>query len=137
MPRRTILTERQHEKLLDLPTDESSLLQHYILSYEDLRHIRQCRRPPNRLGFALQLYAFRYPGGLFQPGEMIPRSMLAFIGAQIGAVAEELAEYGARSETRYQHSTALQRLYGYRPFEGRMRKYAYLAQGGCGEIKNE
>ncbi|RAX37839.1 Tn3 family transposase [Rhizobium tropici] len=121
MPRRTILTERQRERLFDLPTDEPSLLRHYILSDGDLRCIRLRRRPRNRLGFALQLCAFRYPGRLLQPGEMIPPPMLAFIGAQIGVAAEELAEYGARSETRYQHSTALQQLYGYRPFEGQVR----------------
>ncbi len=121
MPRRTILTERQREKLFDLPRDEPTLLRHYILSDDDLRHIRQRRRPRNRLGFALQLCAFRYPGRLLQPGELIPPSMLAFIGAQLGVPAEELTEYGARSETRYQHSAALQQLYGYRPFEGKVR----------------
>jgi hypothetical protein len=47
--------------------------------------------------------------------------MLAFIGAQLGLSGEALIDYGAREATRYQHSAALQRLYGYRPFEGRVR----------------
>ena len=121
MPRRTILTERQREALFELPSDETSLICHYILSDDDLRHIRQRRRDRNRLGFALQLCAFRYPGRLLQPGELIPPRMLAFIGAQLGVSADELVEYGGRSETRYQHSAALQQIYLYRPFEGQAR----------------
>lgn len=39
MPRRNILTERQRSALLDLPTDEMSLLRHYTMSDEDLEHI--------------------------------------------------------------------------------------------------
>lgn len=48
--------------------------------------------------------------------------MLTFIGAQLGFATEELAAYGARRETRYEHSAALQELYGYRPFEGQARR---------------
>ncbi|PRA80965.1 hypothetical protein CQ054_20705 [Ochrobactrum sp. MYb29] len=121
MPRRTILTERQREALFNLPSDQASLLRHYILSDDDLHYVRQRRRDRNRLGFALQLCAFRYPGRLLQRGELIPSQMLAFIGAQLGVSADELAEYGARSETRYQHSMALQQIYGYLPFEGQAR----------------
>lgn len=55
MPRRHILTERQRSALFHLPIDELSLLKHYTLADEDLEHIRERRRPENRLGFALQL----------------------------------------------------------------------------------
>jgi len=122
MPRRTILTERQRQTLYALPTDEPTLLRHHVLSDDDLEHIKQRRRSWNRLGFALQLCAFRYPGRLIQPGELIPHVMLSFIGAQLGISADDLAEYGARAETRYQHSSVLQQIYGYRLFEGKNRK---------------
>ena len=122
MARRTVLTGRQRDALLALPADEPTLLQHHVLNDVDLGHIRRRRRPQNRLGFALQLCAFRYPGRLLQPGEVIPEAMLAFIGAQIGLSGEALAGYGEREATRYQHSVALQQLYGYRPFEGAVRK---------------
>ncbi|MGH0002591.1 Tn3 family transposase [Pseudovibrio ascidiaceicola] len=121
MPRRTILTESQREKLFALPSDETTFLKHYILSNDDLHHIRQRRQQKNRLGFALQLCAFRYPGRLLQPGELIPEALLAFIGSQLSISPEELEEYGARSETRYQHSSALQQIYGYQPFTGKAR----------------
>ncbi|MEQ8697489.1 MAG: DUF4158 domain-containing protein, partial [Bauldia litoralis] len=121
MPRRTILTDRQRDALFALPVDEPTFLTHYVLSDDDLSHIRLRRRPQNRLGFALQLCAFRYPGRLLQPNEFIPEPMLAFVGAQIGVTGEDLLGYGTRHATRYQHSSALQRIYGYRPFEGQAR----------------
>ena len=121
MPRRTVLTARQRDALFALPDDEATLMRQHILSERDLEHVRRRRRAHNRLGFALQLCAFRYPGRLLQPGEVIPHSMLNFVGAQIGVEGEELIVYGEREATRYQHSTSLQRLYGYRPFEGRAR----------------
>lgn len=122
MPRRAVLTARQRAALFGLPDTEEAALRHCVLSDADLIHIQRRRRPRNRLGFALQLCALRYPGRLIQPGEVIPAPMLAFIGAQLGITSDALLEYGARETTRYQHSAALQRLYGYRPFEGRARR---------------
>ena len=122
MPRRTVLTNRQREALFALPTDEPTLLRHYVLNDEDIKNVKRRRRPENRLGFALQLCALRYPGRLIQPGELIPDRMLAFVAAQLGITGEVLLDYGARAATRYQHSAALQRLYSYRPFEGRVRQ---------------
>ncbi|UOA17210.1 hypothetical protein DSM109990_04109 (plasmid) [Sulfitobacter dubius] len=67
MPRRSILTERQRASLLDLPTYEATILHHYTLADEDLEIIRGRRGPHNRLGFALQLCALRYPSRLLAP----------------------------------------------------------------------
>ena len=60
MPRRSIWSARQRAALFDLPTDEATLLRHYTLSDDDIEHIRVRRGGHNRLGFALQLRAFRY-----------------------------------------------------------------------------
>jgi TnpA family transposase len=68
MPRRSILTARQHAALIDLPKDEASILHHYTLSDHDIEVIRTRRHARNRLGFALQLCAFRYPGRLLVSG---------------------------------------------------------------------
>ena len=76
MPRRHILTDRQRADLFDLPTDESLLLHHYTLADDDIEHIHERRRPENRIGFALQLCALRYPGRLLSHGEVIPEKML-------------------------------------------------------------
>ena len=42
----------------------------------------------NRLGFALQLCAFRYPGRRLVAGEAIPLNVLRFIAAQLGMRAD-------------------------------------------------
>ena len=75
MPRRSIWSARQRVALFDLPTDEASLLRHYTLSDDDIEHIRVRRGGHNRLGFALQLCAFRYPGRLLASGA-IPLNVL-------------------------------------------------------------
>ncbi|WP_259408570.1 DUF4158 domain-containing protein, partial [Klebsiella pneumoniae] len=96
MSRRHIFTERQRAALFDLPTDELSLLKFYTLGDDDLENIRQRRRPENRIGFALQLCALRYPGRALAPGEMIPREVLSFVGAQLGVPADALLTYATR-----------------------------------------
>jgi len=119
MPRRHILTERQRSALFDLPQDEAALLQHYTLDDDDLERIRERRRPSNRLGFAVQLCAFRYPGRLLTSGEVIPLQMTKFIAAQIGVRPDDLAGYAETEVTRRRHLIALRATYGYRMFSGR------------------
>ena len=89
MPRRSIWSARQRAALFDLPTDEAALLRHYTLSDDDIEQIRVRRGGHNRLGFALQLCAFRYPGRLLAVGESIPLNVLRFIAAQLGMRAED------------------------------------------------
>ena len=119
MAHRTILTERQRAALFDLPTSEAEMLRHYTLADDDLDHIRGRRRPENRIGFALQLCALRYPGRLLSNGEVIPDKVLRFIGAQLGITGEALLAYAARRQTRQQHLEALRAIYGYKMFTGR------------------
>lgn len=78
MAHRTILTERQRSALFDLPTDDASMMRHYILADDDIEHINERRRSENRIGFALQLCALRYPGRLLTSGEVIPEKVLRF-----------------------------------------------------------
>lgn len=117
MAHRPILTDKQRNALLAIPTNEHELLHYYVLSNDDLFHINTKRKASNRLGFALQLCAFRYPGRLLQKKEIIPQSTLIFLATQLGISEDELGTYGMRSETRYEHSSELQRLYGFRIFQ--------------------
>ena len=130
MPRRQILTDRQRSALFDLPTDEATLLEVYTLADDDLEHIRQRRRSHNKLGFALQLCSLRYPGRALAPGEVIPKEVTDFIGAQLGLKADDLLDYATREETRHEHMASLRRLYGYRAFSGRRARdlIAWLAE---------
>jgi TnpA family transposase len=114
MAHRTILTERQRAALFDLPTSEPALLHHYTLADDDLEHIRLRRRPQNRLGFALQLCAFRHPGRLLTTEEIIPEKVIRFIAAQLGTQAAELEGYAVREETRRDHLIELRAIYGYK-----------------------
>ena len=119
MPRRSIWSARQHAALFDWAVDEAALLRHYTLSDDDIEHIRVRRGGHNRLGFALQLCVFRYPGRLLVVGEAIPPNVVRFIAAQLGMRAEDLDGYAVREETRREHLAEIRLIYGYRMFSGR------------------
>jgi hypothetical protein len=122
MAHRRILTAGQRRALFELPDDEVVCRARYVLDDDDLRCIRRRRKPENRLGFALQLCALRFPGRLLQPGEAVPEAMLRAIADQIDADWRDIEGYGLRENTRYEHSSALQAELGYRPFIGAARK---------------
>ena len=111
MARRTVLTSRQRSALFSLPQREADLLRHYTLSDEDLLNIGARRRPRNKLGFALQLCALRYPGRLLAPGEFVAPAVVDFIGRQLDLAGDDLADYAVRSETRHEHLAELRRLW--------------------------
>ena len=133
MAHRTILTDRQKSALFDLPTDEPSQLKHYTLADDDLEYINQRRRAHNKLGFALQLCALRYPGRPLGPGEVIPHEVSLFLAAQLGLKADDLIEYATREETRHDHMSALRSIYGYRAFSGRAARDLKLWLDGQAE----
>lgn len=116
MPRRRALTDAQIEALLALPTAEHDLIRHYTLSPTDLTVIARRRRPHNRLGFAIQLCALRFPGRLLRPGEVVPRAVLDFVADQLDLDPDTLTDYAARSQTRYDQLDALYAAYGFRTF---------------------
>ncbi len=109
MPRRRALTEAQLQTLFALPTTEADLIRHWMLDGGDLAAVGRRRRDHNRLGFALQLCALRYPGRLLRPGEAIPEAALRFVADQLGADLETLTAYAARFQTRYEQLDALRR----------------------------
>jgi TnpA family transposase len=87
MPRRRALTETQLETLLALPIDEAALVQYWTLSVADLVEIERRRRGHNRLGFAVQLCALRYPGRLLRADEIIPANALRFVAGPFSGPA--------------------------------------------------
>jgi len=113
VPRRAVLSEGQRAALIALPTEESFLVRHWTLSEDDLAIIVSRRRPHNRLGFAVQLCALRYPGRLLRPGELVPTASLAFVAEQIEVSPEALAEYATRGPTRYEQLDTLRNVFGF------------------------
>ena len=97
------------------------------LSDDDIEQIRVRRGAHNRLGFALQLCAFRYPGRILAAGEAIPLNVLRFIAAQLGMGVEDLDGYAIREETRWEHLAELRRIYGYKMFSGRSTRAGLCA----------
>lgn len=88
---------------------------------DDLRAIVSRRRPHNRLGFALQLCALRYPGRLLKPGELIPHAPLAFVADQLDVDPQVLADYAIRGPTRYEQLDTLRDVFGFTPLSRPVR----------------
>jgi hypothetical protein len=61
MPRREILSPAQREELLAIPVDRADLIEHYVLSEQDLSLIRQRRGDQNRLGIRVLGTSARKP----------------------------------------------------------------------------
>lgn len=116
MPRRVILSEKQRDNLLLLPTDTSSMLRHYVLSDEDLAIIKPRNGINNRLGFAIQLCVLRYPGRYLNSNDTLPHEFLSFVGAQIGLNEEGISGFTYKPVTRYEHLKILQKIYNFRLF---------------------
>jgi hypothetical protein len=53
LKKQALLSPLARAALFDPPTEATAIVRHYTLSPEDLTLIRQRRRSPNRLGFAL------------------------------------------------------------------------------------
>jgi TnpA family transposase len=118
MTHRKILTSRQRNLLLAIPENESAMLTHYVLSATDLTYVQRKQGIDNRLGFAIQLCALRYPGRYLNADDTLPQAFLSFVGAQIGLTEEEISSFTYKPVTRYEHLRELQKIFGYRSFQG-------------------
>jgi TnpA family transposase len=125
MPRREILSPAQREALLVIPVDRAGLIEHYVLSEQDLSLIRQRRGDHNRLGIAVQLALLRFPGIALQADETPPQELINFLALQLNVHSSAWDEYARRDETRREHLLELQNHYGIRSFTlGRYRSLA-------------
>jgi len=122
MPRRRVLTDAQLEMLLALPLTETDLIRHWTLSPAEIAAIQRRRRDRNRLGFALQLCALRYPGRLLRPGELVPPPALRYVAHQLDADPDALGAYAARFQTRYEQLEALRETFGFATLERPQRR---------------
>ena len=135
MAHRKILTTRQEEAIFGLPRDRALLMQYYTLAVDDLKLIARKRRAHNKLGFALQLCALRYPGRWLEVGEFIPPQVLGYLAEQIDISSLELENYAIREETRREHLIEIRQVYGYkmytRDIAKNMRSWAIQAGVHC------
>lgn len=135
MAHRQILTARQEDAIFGLPHDRALLMQYYTLADEDLKLIARKRRAHNKLGFALQLCALRYPGRLLEVGEFIPPQVLGYLAEQINLSPLELENYAIREETRREHLIEIRQAYGHKMYSSElannMRSWATQAGVHC------
>ncbi len=67
MPRRSVISASERDRLLVMPNAEDELIRHYTFNDSDLSIIFQHRGAENRLGFAVQLCYMRYHGMIIPP----------------------------------------------------------------------
>ncbi len=67
MPRRSVISASERDRLLVMPNTQDELIRHYIFNDSELSIIRQHRGAENRLGFAVQLCYMRYPEMVIPP----------------------------------------------------------------------
>jgi uncharacterized protein DUF4158/Tn3 transposase DDE domain-containing protein len=124
MPRRSILSAAEHERLLALPHDPADLIRLYTLSEHDLSVIRQRRGAANRLGFAVQLCYMRHPGVILGPDQPPFAPLLRLVAMQLKVSPACWAQYGQRVQTRREHLVELQSVFGFRSFAVRHHRAA-------------
>ena len=128
------LTDAERSRLTGFPTElaEEELFSHFALSGPDRELLPSRAAPAVRLGFALSLCAVRYLG--FCPDDLAsaPESVLWYVGQQVGAPPEAIAQYGLRGQTRSDHLKLVHEHLGYRrPTEGDLEALsAWLLQRG-------
>jgi len=108
MPRRSILSASERERMLALPDTQEDLIRRYTLNESDMAVVRQRRRGANRLGFAVQLCYLRFPGVALGVAEQPFGPLLQLVAAQLRIEPEAWAEYGDRAQTRREHMIELQ-----------------------------
>jgi TnpA family transposase len=119
MPRRSILSSAERDSLFALPDMQDGLIRHYTLSESDLAIINQHRGGANRLGFAVQLCYMRNPGVMLGADEAPFPPLLKLVAAQLNVAEACWADYGQRGQTRREHLTELQLVFGFQPFAAR------------------
>jgi len=116
MPRRSILSAAERERLLAVPADKDELIRHYILNEADLSFINQHRGPSNRLGIAVQLCYLRFPGIILGVNQAPFPTLLNLVADQLGISVNSWNEYGQREQTRREHLVELQEWLNLSPF---------------------
>lgn len=129
MSTRELLSPSQRAEFTEIPPDmsERDMARYYTLTEDDLKVINRHRGSHNRLGFAVQLCYFRYPGRNRNPGEEVPERLLDYVAGQLKVSPHVMKDYARdRDTTRREHQLELQSVFGFRPFT--VREYRELSK---------
>lgn len=120
MPRKQVLSDFEIKELIKIPETDEELIINYSLSENDFSIIKNhCRTNTNKLGFAVNLSYMRHPGINLAPDLYPDQKILHFIGSQLEIDVLEWENYGKREQTRREHISILQSVYGFRIFTTR------------------
>lgn len=95
----------------------------HTFSQHDLDLIFRHRRNYNRLGFAVQLAFFRYPGWALSEYDDIPTSVIGYIAQQLQLPPDSFSDYAQRENTLWEHMGEIREEYGYKNFSPQHQDY--------------
>ena len=118
MATRELLSPAQRLQFTEIPNSITTrdIARYYTFSNDELKAIKERRRPHNRLGFAVQLCYLRFPGRVWSLGEIVPESVLFYIASQLKLDPTIITEYSQRDTTRREHLAEIQNKFGFHTF---------------------
>ncbi|MBD2628128.1 Tn3 family transposase [Trichormus variabilis] len=118
MATRELLSPAQRLQFTEIPNSITSrdIARYYTFSNDELKVIKERRRPHNRLGFAVQLCYLRFPGRVWSLSEIVPESVLSYIASQLKIDPTIITEYSQRDTTRREHLVEIQNIFGFHSF---------------------
>ncbi|MBN3885157.1 MAG: Tn3 family transposase [Nostoc sp. JL34] len=118
MATRELLSPTQRLQFTEIPDSITTrdIARYYTFSNDELKVIKEHRRPHNRLGFAVQLSYLRFPGRVWSLGEIVPESVLFYIASQLKLDPTIITEYSQRDTTRREHLAEIQNNFGFHTF---------------------
>lgn len=100
---RELFSKEQRKLFMKYPEDEWTIESYYTFSKYDLEIIMKHRKEENKLGFAIQLAALRYPGWSYSSNKTIPIEIIQYIANQVCTVPKALKLYSLRNNTSRDH----------------------------------
>lgn len=115
---RELLSPAQRLQFTEIPESITAreIASYYTFGNEDLKIIKEHRRPQNRLGFAVQLGYLRFPGRVWNLEELVPPAILDYIAAQLKLDPAIIIEYSRRDPTRREHLVEIQAKFRFHTF---------------------
>lgn len=125
---RELLTPDQRKDFLLIPSTLSNweLAYYYTLTQDDIEVIRRRRRDHNRLGFAIQICLFRYPGWSLSDIKNVPDKVINYVANQLQVDASEFKLYSEREQTKHEHMEEIRKYYGFSNFSA--QSYRIISQ---------
>jgi voltage-gated potassium channel Kch len=115
MAHRQLLTDQERRALIGIPLDADSMARCFTLSRADQELVAARRRDSNRIGFAVQLALFRYPGIALAQVEQPIEPLVQWLARQLEIAATPFAGYARRPQTMTDHAWLLATMLGLRP----------------------